>query len=72
MESKPGYMTTEFWMSVIASLLGVLGALGVFTPDQVSSVNKGLIELAGALTPVAAAFGYSISRGNAKKGIKPE
>ncbi len=72
MESKPGYKTTEFWFAVIASLVGVLGATGAFTPDQVSAVNEGLIELGGAITPVIAAFGYNLSRGNAKTGIKPE
>ncbi len=71
METKPGYKTTEFWLTVIAKVIALLAALGVFTPEQASAVTKASVQLAGVAGMVAAAFGYSLSRGTAKKGIKP-
>ena len=71
MESKPGWRTTEFWMSIVASLIGVFAATGAFTPEQASALNQGMTEIVGTLTPVLAAFGYTLSRGQAKKGIRP-
>ncbi len=57
---KPGYKTTEFWLSAAAAITGLLLASGVVPVDGSSAQIVGLI--ATALT----AMGYSVSRGRAK------
>lgn len=59
---KPGYLTTEFWLTTVAMLLSVLYASGVIGPDSTSSVGKAIALVAGALSTM----GYTISRGTAK------
>lgn len=55
-ESKSGYKTTEFWLTVITSLMVVVD--GVPLPEKFEGV---VIAVLGAA--------YALSRGLAKKGI---
>jgi hypothetical protein len=52
---KPGYLTTEFWLTIVANVLVQAGALGV--PER----YKWLVTL-------ATVTGYALSRGLAKVG----
>lgn len=63
METKPGYKTTEFWASILTGLYLVLNTTGAI--DQIPK-SWGAI----ALAIVSAA--YSVSRGQAKQGVKPD
>lgn len=57
---KPGYLTTEFWLTVLAQVFLTLNSAGIWTyvhPQWVSLVVQG-----GVLG------GYSVSRGWAKSG----
>jgi len=72
METKPGYKTTEFWVTVIAKIIALIAALGYLTPEQSSTLTQAVVQLSGVVGMVAAAFGYSIARGKAKAGVKPE
>ena len=65
---KPGIKTTEFWVSTIIAVFGVLVATGVITPEQNSALSESVTQIAGAIMSAAGAFGYAVSRGNAKKG----
>ena len=60
MESKPGYLTTEFWTSVLSALYLILNSTGVV--NQIPSKWSGV-----ALAVVTAA--YALSRGAAKQGV---
>ena len=64
---KPGYKTTEFWISVLTAGIGVVAAAGGFTPDQVTATTDLITQGGGLIATVAASFGYAISRGLAKK-----
>ena len=57
---KPGWRTTEFWMSAVGKVVGILFAVGVLGDGSAESRAAGL-ALAG-LTSI----GYSVSRGLAK------
>jgi hypothetical protein len=61
METKPGWQTTEFWLSLAATAVGLLFASGVLAPE--SGAERWLGLVASALT----SLGYSVSRGLAKK-----
>ena len=58
--TKPGYKTTEFYLSLLATLLSALFASGVLTDGSTATKIAGLA--AAALT----AAGYSVARGMAK------
>lgn len=65
---KPGIKSTEFYITIGVQLVGVLATLGVFTPDQAGAATRAVEQIAGIVAMLGAAFGYSISRGMAKKG----
>jgi hypothetical protein len=58
---KPGYKTTEFWLTALAMLVSLLFASGIIPTD--SSMDKLLGMVAAAL----GGAGYAVSRGLAKK-----
>jgi len=66
-EAKPGYKTTEFWVTVVCQLIGILALAGVFTAEQSAALTESITQIVGAVVMGASAFGYSLSRGNAKK-----
>jgi hypothetical protein len=57
--TKPGYRTTEFWLSAAAALLGTLFASGALT-------NNTALAIAGVAASILTSMGYSVSRGMAK------
>ncbi len=69
---KPGIKTTEFWLNLIVSLLGVLVATGVITPADQSALADAAAKLAGAVMACISAAGYAVSRGRAKNDARRE
>lgn len=64
---KEGKKTTEFYLTIAVSALGILTATGLITPEQSSTLTTSLTQIVGAVVAGFASFGYSISRGMAKK-----
>ena len=60
MEPKKGYKTTEFWLSLAATLVGALLASGAVADGSVWA--QGL----GAISSVLGALGYTYVRGRTK------
>lgn len=58
---KPGYKTSEFWLSLVSVLAGAIAASGAF-PDE-----SGVMRVVGLITAALGAMGYSASRTFAKK-----
>jgi len=58
---KPGYKTTEFWLSVVTTVAGLLAASGLIAEDTALGRLVGLALVAAGSGP------YAISRGGAKK-----
>jgi hypothetical protein len=56
---KPGWKTTEFWLSLLAGLVG----LAFMLVGEAGPVGQGLSLLATALS----ALGYTVVRGSLKK-----
>jgi hypothetical protein len=65
---KPGVKTTEFWVTIGCQIIGILATTGMLDPDQSGVLTDAIIKLGGLVAVVGSAFGYSISRGSAKKG----
>lgn len=73
---KQGYKTTEFWVTLVSQVVGILLLTGVVTPEQsevlgIAAGKGGGIanEVIGIITMVGSAFGYNVSRGLAKKEV---
>jgi len=60
---KPGYKTTEFWLTTAATLLGLLLASGVL--DDLAATHWA-VKAAAAAGSLLAALGYTVSRGGVK------
>jgi len=58
---KPGYKTTEFWLSVGACALGAFAASGVLPDDHIA------MKVAGMALAALGAMGYTVSRLFVKK-----
>ena len=59
--AKPGYKTTEFWLSLAAMVIGAGMASGSFGDE--STLGK----VIGLAASVLGALGYTITRGAVKK-----
>ena len=57
---KSGWKTTEFWMALVAAVVGAMMAAGVFAQGSVAA------KILGACSIALASFGYSLARGQAK------
>ena len=61
---KPGWKTTEFWMTSIVALASLLWGADVLDPEAAGTANK----IFGFVVAALGAVGYTVSRGLAKKG----
>lgn len=64
--NKPGYKTTEFWLSVAAFFIGALLASGVVTHDP---TLQGLGLIASALSALGYEAGRSLVKSNEAKSM---
>ena len=60
-ESKPGYKTTEFWLSFAALVVGASFASGVVPTESTGE------KLLGLAATVLTALGYTVSRTMVKR-----
>ena len=59
---KPGWKTSEFWLSLAAAVLGAFVASGVLPSENL------MMKIAGMALAALASLGYAASRGRAKNG----
>jgi len=58
-QEKPGYKTTEFWLSFAAMLVGAILSSGAIT-------SEGALQVLGVAATMLSALGYTVVRGNIK------
>lgn len=72
LDPKPGWKTTEFWISVAAQILAVVVLLGLMSQSDSETVGQAIsqsIEAVGVIVANAAIIlGYIKSRTTAKNG----
>lgn len=61
--TKPGYKTTEFWLSTIAMALGALMASGALDKVPADSIWA---KIVGGVIVVLASLGYTAGRAKVK------
>lgn len=62
METKPGITTTEFWVTAVSNVAGILTLLS----NGIGGNNKYVLGALGVVNGL-----YAIARGLAKQGVKP-
>lgn len=78
MENKPGKNTTEFYVTLLVQVLGILALTGIITPDasetlgqQGQVIIESVTRAGGAAMSAWSAVGYTKARGDAKKPLAP-
>lgn len=64
--TKPGYKTTEFWMTIAANIVGILILTGVFTPVAAAAYLVLAEKICGILIMGIPLGFYIVSRVKAK------
>lgn len=62
---KPGYKTTEFWLSIAAFVLGAVMSSGAITEGSAAE------RAVGGVIAILATMGYTASRTTTKKQVPP-
>jgi hypothetical protein len=60
---RPGYKTTEFWLTLIVAIAGAVTAAGL-------PAEHPAVRIAGIVVSAGAALGYTFVRGGVKRGAK--
>ena len=63
---KPGYKTTEFWLSMAAVVISALIASGAFSDDGTA------MKVVAVAAMILNSLGYTASRSRLKAATKPE
>ena len=61
--SRSGIRSSEFWLSSVTAILGIVLASGVVDLESSSTVSK----IVGGAVSILAALGYTVSRSMVKK-----
>jgi len=61
MEQRSGIRTTEFWITLVVVIAGLLPTSGLFPEGHWA------VKVCGLVVSVAAALGYTVARGSVKK-----
>jgi len=62
--NRRGPSTSEFWLTLVASVFGLAIMAGWINPEGVSTLDK----VSGVALAALASMGYAVSRGLAKNG----
>jgi len=65
---KEGYKTTEFWVTLVTSIVGLLVLLGIITPDKSTEIVTLTQQIIASVMIIVPQIGYILSRGKAKSG----
>ena len=65
-KEKPGYLTSEFYITILVAVLGFLASSGLFGPEHWAAKAVGL-----AMTGLSA-LGYTASRAKVKQAASYE
>ena len=63
---KPGWKTTEFWVTVVAQILGIMALSGVITPEASGEMAGAVEQVTGGVMVLISQISYAIARAKAK------
>lgn len=59
---KNGFLTSEFWVTLIVQVVALLAALGYLTPEETETWQKVAVQLGGLFAQVASGVYYAFTR----------
>ena len=63
---KPGFKTTEFWVSIGTTIVGMMAVLGWVTPDMQQAMPELIEKAAGGVIALVSVISYIWSRTSVK------
>jgi len=63
---KVGWKTTEFWVSVLSSAVGILVVLGWITPEVQTEVIAAIEKITGGVIAIISIVAYILGRAKVK------
>lgn len=61
---KPAFRSTEFWLATAATVIGIVLASGILSPDDPTQAK--LLQVLGLVASILASLGYGAMRTSAK------
>ena len=65
--NKPGWKTTEFWITGGANIIGLLALGGIFSPENTPAVTENFTQAVGSVFAIIANVSYIWSRTKVKQ-----
>ena len=59
---KDGIKSTEFWVMLATTIVGILLAIGKLSPEQGAAISENASQIIGGVMAILAAFGYGALR----------
>lgn len=53
---KPGWKTTEFWLTLLAQVLPILVITGLLTAEEIETLNQAIVEVSKAVSALLIAL----------------
>lgn len=66
---KPGYKTSEFYLSLTTSIVGLFITLGYLTPQQGDDLVKGITTITGGIAMIVPVIFYIYTRYVIKRDV---
>lgn len=66
---KAGVATSEMWVSVVTSVVGLLVVTGKITTDEGDTLTKAIQAAIGAVITIASSLGYIVTRTQLKQSV---
>lgn len=63
---KSGWKTSEFWVAILSSVIGIMVVLGWITPEQQGQLSEAITQAIGGLISIIATIAYIFSRAKVK------
>ncbi len=64
---KPGFLTSEFWLTVGTTVSGLLVTFGYLTPEMADDFIQAVVSVVGGVLTVAATVTYIVGRFQLKR-----
>ena len=66
MPQKPGWQTSEFWVTVAVQVVGLMAAAGIFSTEQANQWQRACEMAGGLIAMIVSNIAYAQSRAKVK------
>ncbi len=66
-QTKAGFLTSEFWLTIGSAVTGILVMLGYLTPQQADDFTSAVVAVVGGLVTISTTVVYIVGRVQLKR-----